>query len=100
MKLIVVELNTSAELDDTECAEVASAELIDDTDHSSGHGRWMERSHDGRREYERGHAAQERRRRRAARAGAAPMSSACKIHPATASGGAQHRATLVTWASG
>jgi len=49
MKLIVVELNTGAELDAMECAE-----LVDGTDHSSGRGRWMERSHDGRRKYEPG----------------------------------------------
>jgi hypothetical protein len=48
MELVVIELDTSAELDATECAVVAGAEL------GNGHDRWMERSNDGRREYGQG----------------------------------------------
>jgi hypothetical protein len=47
MELIVVEIDTGAELDATECAEVAGAELVAGIDLGSGRGRWMERSHDG-----------------------------------------------------
>jgi hypothetical protein len=36
MKLVVVELNTGAELDATECAEVAGAKLVGGTDLSGG----------------------------------------------------------------
>jgi hypothetical protein len=48
MELVVVEHDTSVELDARECTEVNSVELV------SGSGRWMERSRDGRREYGRG----------------------------------------------
>jgi hypothetical protein len=48
MELVVVELDTNAELDATECAEVVGAEL------GNGHGRWMERNSDGRHEYGQG----------------------------------------------
>ena len=46
-----MELDTGMELDATEYAEVAGAELGGGTDLGSGRGRWMERSCDGRREY-------------------------------------------------
>ena len=55
-----MELDTGAELDATECAEVAGAELISVTNLDSGRDRWMEHSRDGRREYERGCAARAR----------------------------------------
>jgi hypothetical protein len=44
-----VELDAGAELNATECSEVADAELNGGTDHGSGHGRRMERDRDGRR---------------------------------------------------
>jgi hypothetical protein len=54
MELIVVELDTGAEFNSTECAEVASAELVSGTNFDSSCCRWMERSHNGRREFVRG----------------------------------------------
>jgi hypothetical protein len=48
MEVVVVELDTDAELDAIECAE-----LVGGTDLGSGRSRWMERSRDGRREYRR-----------------------------------------------
>jgi hypothetical protein len=38
MELVAVELNTRAELDATECVEVAGAELVGGMDLGSGHG--------------------------------------------------------------
>jgi hypothetical protein len=40
MELVVIELDTSAELDATKCAEVTSAELVSATDLNSGRDRW------------------------------------------------------------
>jgi hypothetical protein len=37
MELVAVELNTRAELDATECVEVAGAELVGGMDLGSGH---------------------------------------------------------------
>jgi hypothetical protein len=37
MELVVVKLNTGAELDATECVEVAGAELVGSMDLGSGH---------------------------------------------------------------
>ena len=59
MELIVVDLNTDVELDATECTVVTGAALITDTNLSSGHGRWMERSRNRRREYGRGYAGEQ-----------------------------------------
>jgi hypothetical protein len=53
MELVVVDLDIGAELTVTEYVEVAGAEL----DGSIDLGRWMEHSHNGRREYRRGHVA-------------------------------------------
>jgi len=50
MELVLVELDTGAELDVTECAKIAGAELGGGTDLGSGCGRWMGRSRDRRRE--------------------------------------------------
>jgi hypothetical protein len=50
MELVLVELDTSAELHVTECAEVVDAELIGGTDLGSGRGKRMECGRDGRRE--------------------------------------------------
>jgi hypothetical protein len=71
MELVVVEVNTRAELDATECVEVAGAELVGGMDLGSGHNG----------------------RRGAAWAGLAPACGAGRIRHATASGGAQHRAS-------
>jgi hypothetical protein len=54
MELVVVELDTDVELNSIECAEVASAELVSGTNFDSSCGRWIERSHSGRREFVRG----------------------------------------------
>jgi hypothetical protein len=51
MKFVVVDLDTSTELDAMGCVEVASAKLVGGTDLGSGRNRWMERSRDRRREY-------------------------------------------------
>ena len=58
-----MELDAGAELDATECSEVASAELGGGTDLGSGRGRWMECSCNGRHESERreGSAGEQRR---------------------------------------
>jgi hypothetical protein len=50
MELVVVELDAGAELDATECAEVADAELVGDTDLVSVHSKRMEHGRDGRHE--------------------------------------------------
>ena len=50
MELVLVELDTGAELDVTECAKIAGAELGGGTDLGRGKSRRMERSRDGRRE--------------------------------------------------
>jgi hypothetical protein len=91
MELVVVELDISAELDATECAEIAGAKLIGGTDLGSGRGRWMERNRDGRREYRRGACGSggggvgERlrlgRRRRAARARAGAAHAKFALRP-------------------
>jgi hypothetical protein len=86
-----VELDTGAELDATECAEVTGAELFAGMDLGSGCNRWMERSLDWRSEYGQGHAVQ---------AGIVPASSADRMRPVIASGGAQHRAARATPACG
>jgi hypothetical protein len=51
-----MELDAGAELDATECSEVADAKIVGGTDLSSGRGRRMEYDRDGRREFRR-HAA-------------------------------------------
>jgi hypothetical protein len=61
------------DLDATECAEVADAELVSVMDLGNDRGTWMERSRDGRREYGQG------------------ASGAGRIRPATASEGAMHK---------
>jgi hypothetical protein len=53
MEVVVVELDTDADLDAMECAEVAGTKLVGGTDLGSGRGRWMKRNRDGRREYRR-----------------------------------------------
>ena len=78
MELVVVELDACAELDATEHAEVASAELIGGMDLGSGSDRRMERGRDGRHEFQQG--------RHAVRAGVALVCGANGIR--RASGGA------------
>jgi hypothetical protein len=53
MELVLVELEAGAELDVTECAEVAGAKIVGCTDLSSSSGRRMERGRGGRREFRR-----------------------------------------------
>jgi len=81
MELVLVELDTGAELDVTECAKIAGAELGGGTDLGSGCGRWMGRSRDRRRE----------------RAGGGVCSGGCgaderhgRICPSTVTGGAHN----------
>jgi hypothetical protein len=69
MELVLVELNTGAELDATESAEVAGAKIVGYMDLGSGRGKRMERGRNGRREFRR-------------RAG-----SASRVRPARAGGG-------------
>jgi hypothetical protein len=62
MKHVIVEFDTGAELDATECAEVVGAELVGGTDRGSDHGRWMERNRDERCEYAQGGSTDEQLR--------------------------------------
>jgi hypothetical protein len=86
-----VELDTGAELDGTECAEVTGAELIVGMDLGSGRNRWMERSLDWRSEYEQGARGS---------GGVVPASSVGRMRPVIASRGAQHIAARATPACG
>jgi hypothetical protein len=54
MELVGVDLDASADLNATEYAEVAGAELVSCTDLDSGYGKRMERNCDSRRKSGRG----------------------------------------------
>jgi hypothetical protein len=76
MELAIVELDTGAKLDATECAEVAGVELVGGTNLDGGRGTWMERGRNGRHKYGAG----------GTRSGeAAPVSGSTRIRPGTAS---------------
>ena len=49
-RLVDAELDASAELDATECAEVADAELVGSTNLGNGRGKRIERGRKGRHE--------------------------------------------------
>jgi hypothetical protein len=51
MELAIVELDTGAEFDATECAEVDGVELVGGTNLGGGRGMWMERGRDRRHKY-------------------------------------------------